>query len=189
MLQTKLKLNKIILVILGFFIGFLGYYFYNLYLVKEHFYKVVQVIDGDTIKVKIGTKIETVRLLGIDTPEISDSKEKTCYGGEAKRKTKEILENKFVYLIPEPLVTEPCESGAKVKRSAELSSTLDRDKYNRLLRYVFLEDGLFVNAYLVKQGFAFNYIYQPYEFMKYFDFLEKQAKEAKLGIWSEKCNY
>ena len=170
MLQTKLKLNKIILVILGFFIGFLGYYFYNLYLSEEHFYKVVEIIDGDTIKVKIGTKIETVRLLGIDTPEIGGSKERSCYGEEAKRKTKEILENKFVYLIPEPLV-------------------LDRDKYNRLLRYVFLEDGLFVNAYLVKQGFAFNYIYEPYEFMKYFDFLEKQAKEAKLGIWSEKCNY
>jgi micrococcal nuclease len=62
----------------------------------------------------------------------------------------------------------------------------NRDKYNRLLRYVFLEDGTLINAKLVAEGYAYNYIYEPFQFMKQFDYLEKQAKEKQLGLWSGK---
>ena len=130
-------------------------------------YRVVEVIDGDTIKVDIGGEIETVRLIGIDTPEIANpaNPRQDYFGPEAARYARQLLENQSVYLIPDPMNS-------------------NRDKYNRLLRYVFLEDGTLINAKLIKEGFAFNYIYEPFQFMKQFDYLEKQAKENQLGLWS-----
>jgi micrococcal nuclease len=132
-------------------------------------YRVVQVIDGDTIKVDIGGKIETVRLVGLDTPEIAGphNPQDDYLGPQAAQYAKRLLENQSVYLIPDPMQS-------------------NRDKYNRLLRYVFLEDGTLINAKLIADGFAYNYMYQPFQFMKHFDYLEKQAKEKQLGLWSGK---
>jgi micrococcal nuclease len=132
-------------------------------------YTVVEVVDGDTIKVDIAGKIETVRLIGIDTPEIANprSPREDYFGPEAARYAKQLLENQSVYLIPDPMQS-------------------NRDKYNRLLRYVFLEDGTLINAKLIAEGYAYNYIYEPFQFMKQFDYLEKQAKEKQLGLWSAK---
>lgn len=86
------------------------------------------------------------------------------------KKTKEFLENKEVYLVPDP-------------------QTSDRDKYDRLLRYVFLTNGQFINEELVKEGYAFNYIFEPFQFMKLFAQDEKEAKEKNLGLWSNVCDY
>jgi micrococcal nuclease len=132
-------------------------------------YTVVEVIDGDTIKVDIGEKIVTVRLIGIDTPETAGphNPQGDYFGPEAAQYAKQLLENQLVYLIPDPMQS-------------------NRDKYDRLLRYVFLEDGTLVNAKLIADGFAYNYIYEPFQFMKQFDYLEKQAKENHLGLWSRK---
>jgi endonuclease YncB( thermonuclease family) len=132
-------------------------------------YHVVEVIDGDTIKVDIAGKIEAVRLIGIDTPEIANphNPQDDYFGPEAAQYAKQLLENRSVYLIPDPMQS-------------------NRDKYDRLLRYVFLEDGTLVNAKLIADGFAYNYIYEPFQFMKQFDYLEKQAKEKQLGLWSSK---
>jgi micrococcal nuclease len=132
-------------------------------------YRVVEVIDGDTIKVDIAGKIETVRLIGMDTPEIANphSSREDYFGPEAAQYAKQLLENQSVYLIPDPMQS-------------------NRDKYDRLLRYVFLEDGTLINAKLVAEGYAYNYIYEPFQFMKQFDYLEKQAKEKQLGLWSSK---
>lgn len=134
--------------------------------------RVVEVIDGDTIRVNLGGKIETVRLIGINTPEIASpyNPKEDCFGQEAAQYTRELLEKQLVYLIKDPMQS-------------------NRDKYNRLLRYVFLEDGTLINAKLIKEGYAFNYIYEPFQFMKQFDYLEKQAKENRIGLWSDKCNY
>ncbi len=131
-------------------------------------YRVVEVIDGDTIKVDISRgEIEAVRLVGIDTPEITGSHnlQGDYFGPEAADYTKKLLENHLVYLIPEPMQT-------------------DRDKYDRLLRYVFLVDGTLVNAKLVAEGYAYNYMYEPFQFMRQFDYLERQAREKRLGLWS-----
>ncbi len=131
-------------------------------------YRVVRVIDGDTIKVDIAGEIETVRLIGIDTPELAgpDNPKGDYFGLEAAQYAKQLLDNRPVYLIPDPMQS-------------------DRDKYGRLLRYVFLEDGTLVNAKLIAEGYAYNYIYEPFQFMKQFDYLEKQAKENQLGLWKE----
>jgi len=175
MTQVKSKLNKIFLLLLTASIVILIGYFlpHKSSCIKEvqALYRVVKVIDGDTIKVDVGGEIETVRLIGIDTPEIANyyNPREDYFGPEAARYAKQILENQSVYLIPDPMQS-------------------NRDKYNRLLRYVFLEDGTLINAKLIKEGFAFNYIYEPFQLMKQFDYLEKRAKENQLGLWGSKKN-
>jgi len=134
-------------------------------------YEVISITDGDTIKVDINGETETLRLIGMDTPETVDPRKPVqCFAVEASDKAKEIL------------------SGQNVKLEAD-STQSERDKYGRLLRYVFLEDGTLINAKLIEDGYAFNYIYEPFQFMKQFDYLEKQAKENRTGLWSDKCNY
>ena len=175
MTQLKSKLNKIFLLLLTASIAVLIGYFlpHRSSFIKEvpALYRVVKVIDGDTIKVDIGGEIETVRLIGIDTPEIANpyNSREDYFGPEAARYAKQLLEKQSVYLIPDPMHS-------------------NRDKYNRLLRYVFWEDGTLINAKLIKEGFAFNYIYEPLQFMKQFDYLEKQAKENRLGLWRGEKN-
>lgn len=126
-------------------------------------FKVTRVIDGDTIEIEGG---EHVRYIGIDTPETVDPRKPVqCFGVEASKKNKELVEGKTVRL--EKDIT-------------------DRDKYNRLLRYVWV-DSLFVNLELVKQGFATSYSYPPdIKFQKEFSAAEKEAREAERGLW-EAC--
>lgn len=134
-------------------------------------YPVVEVVDGDTIRVKIGRKIEVVRLIGINTPEVENIyRHQECFGPEASKETKKLLTGKKVFLLPDPQVA-------------------NRDKYKRLLRYVFLENGEFINAKLVKEGYAFNYFYQPFQFINYFGYLEKKAREKRIGLWGSQCDY
>lgn len=126
---------------------------------------VTEVVDGDTIKIEGNL---TIRLLGIDTPETKDPRKSVqCFGKEASNKLKNLIEGKVVIL--EKDVTET-------------------DKYKRLLRYVYLPlDGgnlLFVNDYLVREGFARALTYPPD--VKYTEqFLDAQgwAKEEKRGLW------
>jgi micrococcal nuclease len=170
MTLTKLKSGRLTFVVAVVILtGLLGYALSRKPVIKEipALYKVAAVIDGDTIQVELNSQIERVRFIGVNTPEVIPEE---CFGKEATDKTRELLKNKEVYLIPDP-------------------ESSDRDKYGRLLRYVFLPDGKFVNAELVQKGYAFNYIYEPFQFMKQFDFLEKQAKENRLGLWSEECDY
>ncbi|MDD4937435.1 MAG: thermonuclease family protein [Candidatus Shapirobacteria bacterium] len=117
--------------------------------------EVKRVVDGDTIEVKIGDKIESVRLIGIDTPELTDSSTKGLKAIEAKEKLEEILKDKKVVL-----------------KSDE--SQNNRDVYNRLLRYVFLENGIFVNREMIKSGLAEEYTFiVPYKYQEEFRKLEK----------------
>lgn len=131
---------------------------------------VERIIDGDTIVVNIGGKNETVRLIGIDTPEIAHGKTKTeCFGQEAKRKSQEVLTGKMVRLQDD-------------------KSQSNRDKYNRLLRYIFLEDGTLVNKLLIEQGFAFEYTYDlPYQYQKEFKEAQVAAREGEKGLWSQEA--
>lgn len=136
-------------------------------------YRVMKVVDGDTIKVsETGTvsDIETVRLIGINTPETVDPrKEVECFGHEASDKTKELLENKNVFLLAD-------------------DTQSNRDKYGRLLRYVVLEGQINVNQYLIQEGYAYEYTYRiPYELQSSFKNAEKYAKEKQKGLWKDGC--
>lgn len=131
---------------------------------------VTKVYDGDTFQIKIDGQPASVRLIGIDTPETIDPRRPVgCFGKKSSDETKRLLEGKVVTL------------------SKDVSET---DKYNRLLRYVFLPisggESLFVNDYLVRQGFAKTLTYPPD--IKYNDrFLqaEKEARENLRGLWGE----
>jgi micrococcal nuclease len=141
--------------------------------VPAGFYQVVKVVDGDTIKVNINGKIETIRLIGLDTPEIVDPRKTVqCFALEASNKAKEVLTNKNIRL--------------------EADKTQgDRDKYGRLLRYVFLEDNTFYNKLMIAEGYAHEYTYQsnPYQYQTDFILAEKSARENQLGLWSPTtCN-
>lgn len=123
--------------------------------------KVTRVIDGDTIEIEGG---ERVRYIGIDTPETVDPRKPVqCFGVEASKKNKEMVEGKMVRL------------GKDIT---------DRDKYNRLLRYVWVDD-TFINLELVKQGFAYSYSYPPdIKYQDQFLKAQQEAREARRGLWN-----
>ena len=133
---------------------------------NESKFQVYKVIDGDTFYCVDEQNIEyKVRLIGVDTPEIRNygKKQKGYYGKEAKDFLTDLLLNKTVFL----------------------EFDLDKyDQYNRMLAYVYLEDNTFVNAELVKNGFARIMTIQPNS--KYADTfykLQQEARENKTGLW------
>lgn len=127
--------------------------------------QVIRVIDGDTIVVSINHKPETIRLLGINTPEtVKPNFPVECYGPEASKHIKELLTDKIVHLESDP-------------------SQDDRDRYHRLLRYVFLVKSN-VNESLIRDGYAREYTFKhPYKYQKQFRVDQKQAKTNRLGLW------
>lgn len=121
---------------------------------------VVKVIDGDTIRVRIGGAEEKVRLIGIDTPEV-DSHD--CYATEATEELKRLLGHDAVRLEKE--------------RS-------ERDRYGRLLRDIYTPDGRFVNAELVRSGHARALRITPdVAHAKELASLEADARAARRGLW------
>lgn len=135
--------------------------------------KVIKVIDGDTIEVHLNNKIEKVRLLGLNTPESVDPRKKLeCFGIEASEKLNEILYGKIVRLEAD-------------------SNYQDRDKFGRLLRYVFV-DGENINQRIIAEGYGFEYTYNriPYKYQKEFKVSQMDAEIKNIGLWDEKnCNY
>jgi micrococcal nuclease len=126
-------------------------------------------VDGDTIDVRQGSTKERVRLLGIDTPETHDPRKPVqCFGEAAAAHTKQLLEGKSVRLEADP-------------------QDSDRDKYHRLLRYVYLPDGTLVNATLIRDGYAFAYTIFPIAKLDEFRALEADARDANRGLWAG-CN-
>lgn len=136
--------------------------------IPNNFFRVVKVIDGDTILVDIEGESRSVRLIGINAPETNDPRKKVeCFGKEAKEKAIELLTDKNVRLIKDP-------------------TQGDKDKYQRLLRYVFLEDGTNFNKLMIEEGYAFEYTYNiPYQYQKEFKLAQKQAEEKKKGLWAD----
>lgn len=122
--------------------------------------KVKKVVDGDTIELENGQR---VRYIGIDTPESKKPNTPVqCFAEAAALKNKELVEGKEVTLIK------------------DISNT---DRYDRLLRYVFVEDK-FVNEVLVKEGFAFARSYPPdIARQPLLRASEQLAREQKLGLW------
>ena len=135
---------------------------------EEKIYSVVKVVDGDTISVNINGITETIRLIGINTPETVDPRKPVeCFGIEASNKAKELLTGKKVILESDPTEGE-------------------RDKYQRLLRYVWMEDGTFFNKKMISDGYAYEYTYDtPYKYQAEFKQAETEARLAKRGLWDD----
>lgn len=137
--------------------------------IKENtLYKVSYVYDGDTLAILYRGKERIIRLLGIDTPETVDHRKPIqCFGKQASLVTKELLNNKNISL----------------KFDSEREQ---KDKYGRYLAYVYRQDGLDINKYLIEKGYAREYTYgKPYLRKKEFKKIEKQAKENGIGMWNK----
>lgn len=130
----------------------------------DSLFKVVRVVDGDTIIVDYNGLDERVRLIGVDTPESvhSDSSKNTKEGILASDFTKELLEGKSV--------------------SLEFDIE-QRDRYGRLLAYVYLDTEM-VNKILLKEGYAQVATYPPnVAYVDDFTKLQRIARENQVGLW------
>lgn len=123
---------------------------------KEGPYKVIKVVDGDTLDIN---NSERIRLSGINTPETGE-----CYYQEAKEKLAELVLNRDIFLEKD--------------RS-------DTDKYGRVLRYVYIND-ILVNSLLVEKGYARVYDKYSYDTKRYDELkaVETIAINNNLGVWS-----
>lgn len=130
---------------------------------------VLRVIDGDTMVVRIGSRVEHIRLLGIDAPELKDRKSGVaqCFSHEARRKLKKLTHDKEITLVRDP-------------------QNKNRDTYGRLLRYVLsgvTQKSESLNQQLVSTGFV--RVYGRFEFEKKSEFIkqEKHARAQRFGLW------
>jgi micrococcal nuclease len=130
---------------------------------------VTRVVDGDTILVQIENppaglnKTERIRFIGVDTPETVDPRKPVQrFGQEASEYTKSMLERKYVYLAFDWDL---------------------RDKYDRILAYVYLGSGECFNARLISKGYAYAYVDFPFQFLEEFRRLENVARAKKTGLW------
>jgi micrococcal nuclease len=131
---------------------------------------VLRVVDGDTLVVRLGTDEERVRLLGVDTPESVDPRRPVEeYGREAAAFTRSML-----------------------PRGARISLRFDverRDQYGRLLAHVYLDDGTWLNALLVRAGFAQVMTVPPnVAHADFFRDLQRKARGELAGLWQIPAN-
>ncbi|KKM95347.1 hypothetical protein LCGC14_1189200 [marine sediment metagenome] len=130
---------------------------------------VSSVVDGDTIKVYIDGQLdteETLRLIGVDTPEtVHPALPVQFFGPEATAFTKLMCENKKVRLF--------------LPKAGDM-----RGRYGRLLVYVELENKQILNEQIIVQGFGYSYTKYPHEKTKLYNELERQARNAKRGLWA-----
>jgi micrococcal nuclease len=129
--------------------------------IPNGFVMVKAAVDGDTVELADGTR---VRYIGVDTPEtVHPSKPVQCFGKEASNFNKSLVE------------------GHPVRLERDISDT---DKYGRLLRYVYLEDGTFVNMALITNGYAKISTYPPdVAFARDFQVAQGLARQEKRGLW------
>lgn len=133
---------------------------------------VAEVVDGDTIKLQLAGRMESIRIIGIDTPEVVDPRQPVqCFGREASTKATELLSGQQVRLIPDPTQGE-------------------RDGYGRLLRYVERGDGLDFGLWMIENGYAHEYTYNiPYQRQAAYKTAYRQAREKNAGLWAaDTCN-
>ncbi len=133
----------------------------------KEYYPVLKVVDGDTLSVSIDGHSTTLRLIGINTPETVDPRKPVeCFGKEASNRAKALLSGKKVSIELDP-------------------SQGNRDKYDRILAYVFLEDGTNFNKLMIQEGYAYEYTYdKPYKYQQEFKLAQANAKNAGVGLWA-----
>ena len=161
-------LNKVILALM---------LIYTIKANSQDAYLITKVYDGDTFQIETGEK---VRLLGIDTPEKWDSS-KLDKDSERSGKDKEIIK-KLGALASD--YAEKILLNQKVILVAD-STNSDKDRYGRLLRYAYLEDGTFFNLQIIKDGFANAYTKYPVIYMEQFLEAQREARENKRGLWGD----
>lgn len=141
---------------------------------KNQAFYVSRVIDGDTIKLSNG---EHVRFIGIDAPESRYNKKLMRDSGRSNKDAGTIISmGKRASDFTKDLV-----EGKTVRLEFDVEK---RDKYGRLLAYVYLEDGTFVNARIMEEGYAQVMTIPPnVKYAGYFLKLQKEARKKGRGLW------
>ena len=129
---------------------------------------VISVTDGDTLKVNLNGVVETIRVIGIDTPEtVHPTKLVECFGIEASNKAKALLTGSTVRVVTD-------------------SSQGTRDKYDRYLAYITLEDGSDFGETMLRGGYAYEYTYGvPYQNQSTYKAAEATARTTQTGLWAD----
>lgn len=136
---------------------------------------VARVVDGDTLKLSDARR---VRLIGVDTPEVHYS-EKLLR--DAKRTNKDVRTIQAMGKRASQFTKQLCE-GKRVRLESDVTKF---DKYKRTLAYVYLEDGTFVNAEIIKEGYAQVMTIPPnIKYADYFLKLQREARDARSGLWA-----
>ena len=137
---------------------------------QNKFFRVTKIIDGDTLEINTSDgKFDStrIRLLGIDTPETKDERTSTMYfGPEAAQFAKNSALNKNATVLLD-----------------NISHT--RDKYDRLLAYIKLDDDRILNEVLIIEGFAYADLRFEHSFYERYSQLETTARRNKKGLWKE----
>ena len=129
-------------------------------------YRVTHFVDGDTIEVDMNGHPEKVRFIGVDTPETHKPNAPVqCYGPAAAAYTKNTIGTQPVRLVAD-------------------SQSTDRDRYDRLLRYVYLPDNRLLNELLIQNGYGFYYPYFPFDKAAQFETDQASAQSASKGLWA-----
>lgn len=129
-------------------------------------YRVTEFADGDTIVVDMNGRNERIRMIGVDTPETHDPRKNVeCFGKAASEFTKQLIGDGTVRLEADSLST-------------------NRDRYDRLLRYVYTADNKLIQAEIIKNGYGFAYTSFPFTKLEEFRQYEKEAREQGRGLWS-----
>lgn len=128
---------------------------------------VSRVVDGDTLKVVVNGEEETIRLIGVNTPESVDPRRPVeCFGEEASEFVKRMVEGKQVTLVTD-------------------STQSDQDRFGRLLRYVYIGEEM-LNREIIAEGYGFEYtVGSKHVFADEFRELEERAKNQGIGLWSQ----
>lgn len=146
--------------------GWFGRLSGNLAVNQPGTYSVNHFVDGDTIAVNMNGQVEKVRFVGVDTPETHKPNTPVqCYGPNAAAYTKQRIGQQRVRLVSDALST-------------------DRDRYGRLLRYVYLPDGTNLDEALIQNGYGFYYPYFPFTKATRFSADEQQAISSRKGLWT-----
>lgn len=129
-------------------------------------YGVTRFVDGDTIQINMNGRQEKIRMIGVDTPETHKPNTPVqCYGPAAAAYVKNTVGRQKLRLVADHLST-------------------DRDRYDRLLRYVYLEDGSLLNQKIIENGYGFYYPYFPFSKSADFAAAQAAAQKAARGLWA-----
>jgi len=135
---------------------------------SSQLYQVVKVTDGDTLKLSINGRNETIRLVGINTPETVDPRRSVeCFGQQASQYMKSLVSGKMLRL-----------------ENDETQS--NRDRYQRWLRFVFLPDGTDVGLRLIEEGYAHEALYsiKPHKYHTLYLEAQREAQTEGRGLWN-----
>ena len=132
-------------------------------------YRVLRVVDGDTLHVAIHGRDTTLRLIGLDTPETKDPRKPVqCYGPAASKQAHKLLDGQQIRLSYDP-------------------SQGRTDRYGRSLAYVWLPDGRLYQQWMIRRGYGREYTYDTaYRYQARFQAAQRYARTHELGLWSPK---